>query len=506
MIKSTLVLSTICPLVCAGSLVAASQSFAADKADKNAVELSLSSYAIKVPGLNNDHVILGTGFNSDTSEFLNVQTVDGWVDETMGNTVVKTELVNNSSYNEVLEQLNGNVDIEVGFSLVRVEAGGHIAKEMAASQQSTSYTFQAYLTPKKRSLKPHDSNAGFTLTDVGNTVVNQYQHNMMALAGDSFVSDIEYGAQLLVNLKVEYLSEQHKSDIGGHLGVSYGVGSVGVSVSGELRYIDEEIKKSVRITVRALQKGGDPKKLLNIIPNNIITCTLDNYEPCFDLFVQATEYARNDFGNQFNALSDYNVVRYTASPYGNSSADVRKLDTTDRVISVATTYRTSVLEEAFKTAIADEHRARVLVTKYAGWISAQQRSTAQNIQQAAYENGLIYSKYALNCRDNPYGTACGDSWDSYLASCGTGANPACLNSYAVSDLNIDAADVTQYFKCETARAATANFGVENNNTSLGLRELSLAPTFVDADDPASGVMAWIPCKQALPSYGSAFNE
>jgi hypothetical protein len=473
------------------------------------ISVSTTSYATEafkteVPGLLNDHIILGTGYNSDTSEFLNVQTVDGVVDETMGTPLVITKLVNNSSYNEMLEQLNGNVGIDISFPLVRVEAGGHIAKEMAASLFSTSYSFQAYLTPKKRTLLPFDG-IGFKLTPAGNTVATQYQGNMMALAGDSFVTDIEYGAQLLINLKVEYLSEQHKSDISGHLGVSYGVGPVGVSVDGELRYIDEDLKKSVRITVQAVQKGGDTKQLLKIIPNNITTCTLAHYEPCFDLFVQASNYARNDFGSQFNGLSDYNVVRYTAKPYGNSSLEVSKLDTADQVISVATNFQTLWLEEAFKSAIGHEHRARSLLTKYSSWMNDVQRDNAADVKQAAFDSASIYNKYAVECRDNPYGTACTDNWNDYLASCGTGEYPACLESYSVADLNVDVGGVSQFFKCETAREASANFGVEDNDTSIALRNMSLAPVFVDADDPASGVMLWTACTKTLASYGTSFD-
>ena len=269
--------------------------------------------------------------------------------------------------------------------------------------------------------------------------------------------------------------------------------------------IDEEIKQSVRITVRAVQKGGDPKQLLKIIPNNIITCTLDNYEPCFDLFVQASNYAREEFGNQFNRLSDYNVVRYTTNPYSNSSLEVRKLDVASQDITVGTTYRTLWLENAFKTVIGHEHRAKRVVNAYSAWLTGAQLTNAQNIQQGAYDNGLVYSKHATQCRDNPYGSACEDNWNDYLANCGTASYPACIVNYSVGDLNVAADDVTQYFKCETARQAAASFGVESNNTSLAIREISLAPVFVDPTDPAAGIISWLPCKQALTTYGGAFD-
>ncbi len=467
--------------------------------------IAADTFEEQIPGLLNDHIMLGTGYNSNTKTFLNVQTVDGSVDESTGNTQVSFELVNNGTYEDVLRQLNGNVDADVSFPVVRVDAGGHIAKEMASTEFSNTYTFQASLTPKKRVLRPINESTGFTLTEAGDAIAQKYQSKMLRLAGDSFVTEIEYGAQLLINLKIEYLSEQHKSDIGGYLGVSYGAGSIGISVDGKLNYIDEDLKRSVRITVRALQRGGDPKQLLNVIPNNIISCSLDNYSPCFDMFEQVVSYAKNDFGDQFNGLSDYNVVRYKAVPYGVSSADVRRLDTGDQEIRFETTYRTLWLEEQFKKSVTHEHRARSMLATYSSWMARDQREKAESVRKAAYNNAWVYSEYATLCRDNPYGNACSENWSDYLSSCHSSGVP-CIENYSLDDLNIPAESMTQYFRCEGAREASANFGLETNDTSIGYRSLGWAPVFIDPNDPELGVLAWSPCSRALNTFGSAFPD
>ncbi len=497
-------------LICLGVAMASSAVLAKSTQDQNIVKMAMSSASTSefqsyIPGLINDHVILGTAYNSDTNEFLNVQPVAGSVVENLGNTQVQFELVNNASYEDVLSQLNGNVDVDVAFPVVRVNAGGHLAKEAASTEFSNTYTFQASLTPKKKVLQPLDINQGFSLSAVGNELATNYQSKLMNLAGDSFITEIEYGAQLFINMKIEYLSEQHKSEIGGYLGVSYGAGNIGINVDGKLNYIDEELKKSVRITVRALQKGGEPTALLKVIPNNIISCSLDNYAPCFNLFEQAVNYAKNDFGDQFNALSDYNVVRYKAVPYKYSSLEVKKLAAEEQEIRFETRYRTLWLEEQFKKSVNHEHRARSVLAKYASWMTQEQRNTVQTIKDGAYNNAWIYHEYATHCRDNPYGTACSDNWTDYQNSCSNSELP-CIASYNLGDLNIPAESLSTFFKCENAREATANFGVEDNDTSLGFRNLGWAPAFVDPEDPETGVMVWMSCKQALDTYGSAFAD
>ena len=155
----------------------------------------------------------------------------------------------------------------------------------------------------------------------------------MELAGDEFVTSIEYGAQLFVNMHVEYLNSQDKREIGGYLGVDIAGGIV--NVQGELDFLDDQSKESVKITVRAIQKGGEPTRLLTIIPNNIVTCSLSYPQPCFDLFSQAIQYAKNDFRYQFNQLSDYNVVSYKTTRYDRSTADVKRLAPAYQTISFA---------------------------------------------------------------------------------------------------------------------------------------------------------------------------
>ncbi|TMP72074.1 internalin, partial [Pseudoalteromonas ruthenica] len=101
-----------------------------------------------ISGLINDHVAIGTAYDSQTNRFLNVQPIAGRVDETFGNTEVKFKTGIDMSYDDLLSTLNGSVDIDVNFPVVRVSAGASLAKEMASSTYSSSYTFSATSTPK----------------------------------------------------------------------------------------------------------------------------------------------------------------------------------------------------------------------------------------------------------------------------------------------------------------------------------------------------------------------
>ncbi|CAM4289988.1 internalin [Pseudoalteromonas byunsanensis] len=455
-----------------------------------------------ISGLINDHVAIGTAYDSQLKRFLNVQPVAGRIDETFGNTELKFKTGIDMSYDDLLSTLNGSVDIDVNFPVVRVSAGASLAKEMASSTYSSSYTFSASSTPKKRLFLPEDSNVGYTLSQAGSDIATNHQAKLQQLAGDEFVSAIEYGANIMVNLKIDYGSNRDKSEIGGYLDVDlYG----GVfNVGGQLKYLQDDTKSSVKITVRAIQHGGDPKQLLTIIPNNIITCSLDNPKPCFDMFYEAVKYAKDGFRSQLNTLSDYNVVRYYTTRYDSSSLALRPLVPEYLTIRNATKWLITELEDEFKQAVLDEQRATNLLTSYYAYLPEEQRTSVEQIKDLAYDNAWFLYNAAKFCRDNPFGTSCEDELQKMKDDC-IRRGKTCPANYDATKLQLPQSDRLDWKQCEIARQEAVRSGAVIEDESVKYRNMRWAPTFIDASAPARGVLNWRLCEAALSTYGSAFN-
>lgn len=469
--------------------------------------ISVTSYAQQVSGnvisgLINDHVPIGTAYDSQRNIFLNVQPVAGIIDESYGNTALKFKTGIDMAYEDLLSTLNGSVDIDVNFPVVRVSAGASIAKEMSTSTYSSSYTFSASSTPRKRVLLPIDQDAGYTLTTAGERVANDYQGSIQDLVGDEFVTGIEYGASIVVNLKIDYGSNRDKSDIGGYLDVDlYG----GVfNVGGELRFLDDEKKSSVQITVRAMQQGGDPKQLLTVIPNNIIQCSLENPNPCFDMFSSAVDYSKNKFPDQLNSLDDYNVVHYFTTRYENSSLELKKLAPEYQVISFATKWLISDLENDFQLALVDESRASTLLTSYYAYLPEEQREGVSLIQRAAYDNAWFFYTAAKYCRDNPFGSSCDDNYQDMKADC-TSRGITCPTPYDVSQLQLPDSAGVDWKRCENARQEAVRSGAVAEDESMIYRNIRWSPTFIDNSRPAVGILNWRYCEAALSTYGDYFQ-
>ena len=454
-----------------------------------------------ISGLINDHVAIGTAYDSQTNRFLNVQPIAGRVDETFGNTEVKFKTGIDMSYDDLLSTLNGSVDIDVNFPVVRVSAGASLAKEMASSTYSSSYTFSATSTPKKRLFLPEDSNIGYTLSPAGSEIANKHQARLQQLAGDEFVSGIEYGANIMVNLKIDYGSNRDKSEIGGYLDVDLYGGIF--NVGGQLKYLQDDTKSSVKITVRAIQHGGDPKQLLSIIPNNIITCLLDNPKPCFDMFYEAVKYSKDGFRAQLNSLSDYNVVRYYTTRYDSASLAVRPLVANYQPVRNATKWLISELEDDFKQAVLDEQRATSLLTSYYAYLPDTQSNAVEQIQKLAYDNAWFLFNAAQFCRDNPFGTSCEVEVQKMRDDC-TRRGKTCPAGYDVTQLQLPSSDRLDWKQCELARQEAVRAGVIAEDESVKYRNMRWAPTFINAKTPAVGILNWRLCEGALSTYGTAF--
>ncbi|MDK1310434.1 internalin [Pseudoalteromonas ardens] len=456
-----------------------------------------------ISGLINDHIAIGTAYDSQKKRFLNVQPIKGVIDESFGNTELQFKTGIDMNYDDMLSMLNGSVDTDVNFPVVRVSAGASLAKEMASSTYSSSYTFSASSTPKKRVFLPVNQNTGYTLSQVGEKIAQNHQAQIQDLVGDEFVTGIEYGANVLVNLKIDYGSNKDKSDIGGYLDVDLYGGAF--NVGGQLNYLQHDIKSSVKITVRAVQQGGDPKQLLSVIPNNIITCSLDNPQPCFDMFYEAVKYAKTGFNSQLTSLSDYNVVRYYTTRYDKSSLPLRSLVPDYQIVRNATKWLISELEDDFKQAILDEQRAASLLTSYYAYLPETQRLAVERIKDLAYDNAWFSFTAAQFCRDNPFGYACENKIQEIKNAC-VQRGKSCPASYDITDLQLPTSDAQDWKQCELARQEAVRSGAVSQAHSVLFRNLRWAPTFIDSGAPARGILNWRLCEGALSTYGMAFQQ
>ncbi|MCF2910662.1 hypothetical protein L1285_20350 [Pseudoalteromonas sp. DL2-H2.2] len=355
-------------------------------------------------GQGTDLVPLGTAYQSKGKLFLGLQSVLGKQVEHLGNTHIDFRVGVDLNYQQALKLVDGKVDAGFELPAVRVDAGSNYAKDISADRYTGTYTVYSSVKPKSRMLVPHND-TGYQPTLAAQELATAYPGNKASNLGDGFVQGFAYGSNVVINMKIEYRNEADKRTIGGYLSVDW-IGSV--KVDGELQKISEEKRNSVNITISGMQSGGDPNRLLQIIPNGIMHCTLLNPEPCFNLFEAAVNYLKTDYINQFDTLADYNISEVYTASYLDSGAGLQQLIPDSGYTPV--NYLTRLIIKELTARWIEERlvyrRAKNLQRYYAAQFSAEQLIQLQDIESKSRANANLFADLVDYCERNPEGNYC----------------------------------------------------------------------------------------------------
>jgi hypothetical protein len=349
---------------------------------------------------------LGTAFQSKGDILLGLKSVSGRAVEHLGNTNIDFRVGVDLSYQQALKLIDGKVDAGFKFPAVRVDAGANYAKDISADKYTGTYTVYSSIKPKSRILMPH-TDAGYQPTQAALDLAQAYPGNKAANLGDGFIQGFAYGSNVVINMKIDYRNESDKRTIGGYLSVDW-IGKV--KVDGQLQKIDDKTRQSVKITISGYQSGGDPNRLLDIIPNGIMQCTLLNPQPCFNLFESAVNYLKTDYINQFNSLDDYNVTDTYVAQYLDSGASLQQLIPAQGYEAV--NYLTKIVVKELTARWIEERltyrRAKNLQRYYAAQFTAEQLNQLSEIESDSRANANLFADLVDYCERNPEGNYCID--------------------------------------------------------------------------------------------------
>lgn len=451
-----------------------------------------SSLDTQIPGSHNDYAQLGQAFSSAKSKILPVSCItSSAVDEKAGNTRGSFEIGVDVGVKDVLNKISGTLNADVKFPVIRAGVDAELAKEMAASEYVANRLVTYSLTPKKRvlrgpfSVSPRIANM---LNDGGFDPAN---------CGDEFITAVTFGAKLFVNMRVEFLNNEDKLNIGGNIELGYGMdGSpVGVDIQASANYLDEKTKKSVKITVRAEQHGGDPAKFAKVIPGNIMECNLDDPQPCIDMFNNVVSYAKEDFSAQLESLDNYNTISYETVSYEDALLNELAFDQ-----SQLTKFRFDSLkedlDERYQEAIEDEKRAGNILKSYRSWLDQDQLEGIKKIRDSAEDNADLLFAVAKGCYDTGEYEQCKAFYDDVKEK---------IESYDRELLSITRNEDTASRQCENARLVALENKLVSAADAKAFSNRNEAPVFVDNMMPSLGIAGWASCEKAAETYKGEFE-
>jgi hypothetical protein len=349
----------------------------------------------------------------------------------IGNTEAHFSVLVDASHKSVLDSITGGASADLKFSSVDVSGNIAIANEAAADSYVGTYTLFARVKPEKAVMLPEVESEGgvaaslLTGTGTGLQPTSQFTgwqgvvgngEPLMNKVGDEFIHAVEYGSWLMVTLKFEYRNAQDKKDIGGQLSVNW---AGGVDASGSANFSSIDNASTVNVTISAYQYGGESQDLTAIIPNNLLSCRLNNPTDCFDLFSNTVSYMKNDYPAQFKNpdgslnLGQFNKIRYFTERYDESGPEW-----TDYMTSAydeMTFASRQALRDAhsrWERALLDKRRANYLIAERSNDLSSAQLSKVTAIESLADDNATDLATLVNQCLDNAAATPsyCATNW------------------------------------------------------------------------------------------------
>lgn len=236
------------------------------------------------------------------------------------------------NFGQIHDLLKGSITVEIPINPMIVLAGSaEFANESASSEFKQNFVFSYHL------VKNIDQFAAEALT-VDSEFLKQIKGtsdrdevrkapSVEVPCGQEYVAQIDYGAEYVAIMSVEYRNQFERQKFGGSIAAKIGVLGMSFEIGkAALHHLTQEVRESTKISVRVLQRGGDPNHLMNAIPLadadetpqagiGMIHCTLANFQPCVDAMSRLVIYGLEDFPSQLGSQESLYPISYTTRPY-----------------------------------------------------------------------------------------------------------------------------------------------------------------------------------------------
>lgn len=214
------------------------------------------------------------------------------------------------SFSKLEKQINVNVSEGVGIGLFSESAAAQYMRSIKDTSASMSVNYAQTIV----------QHVSFPITGLNTTGTTIYENdankkplspNFDLLCGNHYVTGYDRGAMLLAAFNIHFATEQEKQTFQAHIGASFGgFASAAASIS----EIAKQYNLSGTVNVKALQIGGTPNDLAQIMNNgeSVTQCSITDMTACQKTAQDIVNYAANNFSKQITVNN--NQINGTYSP------------------------------------------------------------------------------------------------------------------------------------------------------------------------------------------------
>lgn len=247
--------------------------------------VAVCSAADIIAATSSRQAILGSAYNSKKQEFAGQSCI-------AGNSVPTGTATGTFSFDQSLSESQASQQLGFGaggrarFGAVEASASAQFMRNAASSAYSLSSVWVSeYKLPTQKLNAPKPNEIGRALAQNGDRWVET--------CGDEYVGEITYGARLFFSIRVDFSSTEEKQSFQAQFALSGPL----FSANANLQQASQQFSKNAKVTVSALQFGGDVSKVTGLFADGdagragFVQCTLGSFSSCADVISAALKYA-----------------------------------------------------------------------------------------------------------------------------------------------------------------------------------------------------------------------
>ncbi|MGO8369093.1 hypothetical protein ACC808_11715 [Rhizobium ruizarguesonis] len=259
--------------------------------------------------------ITGDAYDSDRQIFVGQSCIKGH-EVKVGATSSTLNFDQHLNEAQVASQLGFAAGGRAQYGAVTASAEARFFRSVKSNDYSVSAVWESeYRLPTTRLIDP-------SLTVIGSAVSGD-DIKWRETCGDQYVTEIERGARLFFSIRIEFSSKERREEFETKFAISGPL----YSASASLNTASQQFSRDAKVTISALQTGGDVSKLTALFPDTdgakagFVACTLGDFQKCSEVIQAALHYAadtKNGFSSQLTDEALPNSVLYKTTSYGSA--------------------------------------------------------------------------------------------------------------------------------------------------------------------------------------------
>lgn len=359
--------------------------------------LSFHTHARELPGDWPAGLQLGMAYDSTRHQEIMAACVEG-PKVSIHKSAGDIKYANEASFEKIAKAFGGAVAVDLKVPFVKASASMDYARENASTDKRMNWFFEFNATRQSESFDA----LNLRLSRYGDDAFKAGFAAVPDWCGDEYVSKVDYGANLVGTMSIEFASREDKDEfkLAAALDVNMVVGSA--KASARMAQMQQKMGSRTIVKVEAHQTGGNPGRLNGILgTGQVVRCTLSDMDNCLSTFENILRYANGDYKKQLDDVSGYSVIRYHTRSYGDSAARKLVPPTGFPILLKTVKVRREQIQNDYERELVAYTRANYIKSRLEHLVPANQMAAVEDILKKALANMIELTDAMKTCLSHP---------------------------------------------------------------------------------------------------------